>query len=395
MAFSDRIDRITPSATLEMTAKAAELRSKGHDVINMSVGEPDFETPKNIVSAAVEAMSLGHTRYTPGSGTKHCKEAIQSKVLRDNDIQCDLEQIIVSCGGKHSLYNACQVLFQSGDEVIIFNPYWVSFPDFVSVTGAKPIFVNTDPNKQYEPIFDEFESSITRKTKGIIINSPSNPTGGVWSDEAVLHTIDIAKKHNLWVFSDECYEQLIYDSPYKSTYPLSSEYGKVITFQSCSKTYAMTGWRIGYTIGRKDLIKAMSKLQGQSTSCPNSIAQYAASEALTGDQKSVGIMRDAFLKRRDLIIDKLLSIPNITCDIPKGAFYVFPNIRYYLGSKIDGNVINSANDISMALLRKKHVVSVAGDSFGANDNIRFSYAASEGDIIEAMARFESVLKECS
>ena len=175
----------------------------------------------------------------------------------------------------------------------------------------------------------------------------------------------------------------------------SSKYEKVITFQSCSKTYAMTGWRIGYTIGRPDLIKAMSKLQGQSTSCPNSIAQYAAAEALIGDQKSVGIMRDAFLKRRNLIIEKLLSISKITCDIPKGAFYVFPNISYYIGSEIDGKIINTANDLSMALLRKKHVVSVAGDSFGAYDNIRFSYATSEDDIIRAMKRFESVLNECS
>ena len=394
MSFSKRIDRITPSATLEMTAKAAELRAMGHDVINMSVGEPDFETPENIVLAAVDAMRSGHTRYTPGSGTKHCKEAIQSKVLRDNNIKCDLNQIIVSCGGKHSLYTACQVLFEHGDEVIIFTPYWVSFPDFVSVTGAKPIFVDTDPAKQYEPIFDQLESAITKNTKGIIINSPSNPTGGVWSDEAVLHTIDIAKQYNLWVFSDECYEQLTYNSEYNSIYPLSSEYEKVITFQSCSKTYAMTGWRIGYTIGRTDLIKAMSKLQGQSTSCPNSIAQYAAAEALTGDQKSVDFMRDAFLKRRDLIIDRLLAIPNITCDIPQGAFYVFPDISHYIGSQIDKNIINSANDLSMALLRKKHVVSVAGDSFGANDNIRFSYATSEDDIVSAMEKFESVLKEC-
>ena len=197
------------------------------------------------------------------------------------------------------------MLFQKGDEVIIFSPYWVSFPDFVSITGATPIFINTDSERQYEPIFKELESKINKNTKGIIINSPSNPTGGVWGDEAISRTIDIARSKSIWVFSDECYEQLTYDIPFKSTYQICSDYDRILTFQSCSKTYAMTGWRIGYTCGNSDVIKAMSKLQGQSTSCPNSIAQFAAREALLGDQSSVQIMKDAFKIRRDLIVDRL------------------------------------------------------------------------------------------
>jgi len=393
MSFADRINRITPSATLEMTAKAAALRDRGIAVYNMSVGEPDFNTPNNIINAATQAMKDGHTRYTPGSGTLRLKEAIQAKLSRDNHIHYDTDEIIVSSGGKHSLYNACQVLFQSGDEVIIFSPYWVSFPDFVSVTGAKPIFVATDSEKQYEPDFDDLISKINSNTKGIIINSPSNPTGGVWSDDAIKKTVDIAKAHSLWVFSDECYEQLTYDTQFNSTYFLCSEYKKILTFQSCSKTYAMTGWRIGYTCGDRSVIKAMGKLQGQSTSCPNSIAQVAACEALIGDQSSVKKMKQAFHTRRDIIVNRLNDMEHISCGTPYGAFYVFPNIKKLINRNLDGKIIKSALDLCMILLEKKSVVSVAGDSFGSNHNIRFSYATSESIINEAMNRFEELLKE--
>lgn len=393
MSFADRINRITPSATLEMTAKAAELRNRGIAVYNMSVGEPDFNTPNNIIDAATKAMKDGHTRYTPGSGILRLKEAIQAKLFRDNHINYDTDEIIVSSGGKHSLYNACQVLFQSGDEVIIFSPYWVSFPDFVSVTGAKPVFVDTNPDKQYEPVFDDLISKINSNTKGIIINSPSNPTGGVWSDDAIKKTVDIAKSHSLWVFSDECYEQLTYDTHFNSTYFLCSEYEKILTFQSCSKTYAMTGWRIGYTCGDRSVIKAMGKLQGQSTSCPNSIAQVAACEALTGDQSSVQDMKQAFHARREIIVNRLNDMEHITCATPYGAFYVFPNIKKLINRNLDGKIIKSALDLCMILLEKKSVVSVAGDSFGSNHNIRFSYATSESIINEAMNRFEELLKD--
>ena len=375
--FSKRLDRITPSATLEMTSKAADLRRQGVDVLNFSVGEPDFNTPPHIIEAAIFAMNNGFTKYTPGSGTYELKQAICTKLLRDNDLNYKPENIIVSCGGKHALYNACQVLFEQGDEVIIFSPYWVSFPDFVSVTGATPIYVNTIPKEQYAPDFNDLESKISHKTKGIIINSPSNPTGGVWSDETIKKTLDIALKNNLWVFSDECYEQLVYDTEFKSIATFTKKTDKILTFQSCSKTYAMTGWRIGYTAGSPNIIKAMSKLQGQSTSCPNSIAQYAAIEALIGNQSIVKKMVEIFKIRRGLIIEGLNSIDGIVCDQPKGAFYVFPNIRFFLNKKYKNILIKSSTDLSMLLLNKTFVVTVAGDCFGAPENIRFSYAISE------------------
>jgi len=389
--FAERINRIQPSATLAMTSKAAELRAKGVDVINLSVGEPDFPTPQNIQNAAIKAMSDGFTRYTPGEGMVDLRQAAADKMKRDNNLDYDPKEIIVSCGAKHSLYNACQVLFQTGDEVIIFTPYWVSFPDFVAVTGATPVFVNTDASKQFEPDFNDLVGKLTSKTKGLIINSPSNPTGGVWSDEAVIKVLTIAKERDIWVFSDECYEQLTYDVKYTSTATLTDDASKILTFQSCSKTYAMTGWRIGYTAGDPAVIKAMSKLQGQSTSCPNSIAQVAAIEALSGEQSGVTEMRDAFKIRRDLIVNRFNSINGVTCEMPGGAFYVFPDFKNHLGKSFNGEKINTSSDLSMYFLNEKAVVTVSGDSFGAPNNIRFSYAASEEELNNALDRVEDAL----
>lgn len=374
-----------------MTAKAVELRSQGLDVLNFSVGEPDFNTPQNIINAAKNAMDSGFTKYTPGSGIRELKEAVCQKIDRDNNLSYSPENVVVSCGGKHALYNACQVLFEHGDEVIIFTPYWVSFPDFVSVTGAKPIFVNTISERQYEPDFSDLESKINENTKGIIINSPSNPTGGVWSDEAIKKTLEISHKNDLWVFSDECYEQLVYDMNFKSIATFTNDRDKVLTFQSCSKTYAMTGWRIGYTIGNQDVVKAMGKLQGQSTSCPNSIAQYAAVEALIGNQDIISNMVAKFKTRRDLILDGLTSVGNILCDTPKGAFYVFPDVSHYINKSYKDKVIKSANDLSMILLEEKYIVTVSGESFGAPNNIRFSYATSEDVIHKMLDRFKTIL----
>ena len=374
-----------------MTAKAVELRSQGLDVLNFSVGEPDFNTPQNIINAAKNAMDSGFTKYTPGSGIRELKEAVCQKIDRDNNLSYSTENVVVSCGGKHALYNACQVLFEHGDEVIIFTPYWVSFPDFVSVTGAKPIFVNTISERQYEPDFSDLESKINENTKGIIINSPSNPTGGVWSDEAIKKTLEISHKNDLWVFSDECYEQLVYDMNFKSIATFTNDRDKVLTFQSCSKTYAMTGWRIGYTIGNQDVVKAMGKLQGQSTSCPNSIAQYAAVEALIGNQDIISNMVTKFKTRRDLILDGLTSVDNILCDTPKGAFYVFPDVSHYINKSYKDKVIKSANDLSMILLEEKYIVTVSGESFGAPNNIRFSYATSEDVIHKMLDRFKTIL----
>ncbi|OUW62001.1 MAG: hypothetical protein CBD58_02710 [bacterium TMED198] len=391
--FSDRLERIQPSATLEMTAKAADLKREGKDVINLSVGEPDFNTPKNIQDAGIHAIQNGITRYTPGGGTLDLKEAIQFKLLRDNNLEYSTDQIVVSCGGKHSLYNACQVLFQRNDEVIVFTPYWVSFPDFISVTGAKPVFVNTLPENQNEPDFNDLKSKINSNTKGIIINSPSNPTGGVWSNDALLQAIKIARQHDLWIFSDECYEQLTYDKEFTSTAFLDKDFKKIVTFQSCSKTYAMTGWRIGYIAGDKNLIKAVAKLQGQSTSCPTSISQHAAIEALRGSQEAVKKMKKKFHERRDFIVAKLNNMDNVSCQLPRGAFYVFPDFSYFIGKSLNGKTISSASDIALGLLSKYFVVSVAGNSFGSDHNIRFSYALSKHDLHKAMNLLERFLQK--
>jgi aspartate aminotransferase len=391
--FSDRIDRIKPSLTLQMTSKVTELRSKGLNVINLSVGEPDFNTPANIRNAGIDAINNGITRYTPGAGMPTLRQAACEKMARDNNLHFSPEQVIVSCGGKHSLYNACQVLFQTGDEVIIFTPYWVSFPDFVSVTGATPVFVGTNAKSQFEPNYDELEKAINSNTKGIIINSPSNPTGGVWSDESIIKTLKIAKQNDLWVFSDECYEQLTYDNKFNSIATLTDDTEKILTFQSCSKTYAMTGWRIGYTAGDAKVVKAMSKLQGQSTSCPNSIAQSAAIEALTGDQSAVTEMKHVFMTRRSLIIDRLNAIEGVECATPGGAFYVFPDFTSFIGKFLNGEKIISATQIAMDLIENKYVVSVPGDGFGSPNNIRFSYAASDQNINDAMDALEEILNK--
>ena len=386
--FTARTARIQPSATLEMTAKAADLRSKGVDVINLSVGEPDFPTPKNIRDAGIFGIENGHTRYTAGSGTPDLKNAIIKKLYRDNNLEFSPDQVMASCGGKHALYNACQVLFEAGDEVIIFSPYWVSFPDFVSVTGATPVFVDTNPESQFEPIFNDLESKITQRTKGIIINSPSNPTGGVWSDDAIKRTLEIAIDNNLWIFSDECYEQLTYDVPFKSSAKFSDN-SKIITFQSCSKTYAMTGWRIGYTAGNKDLIKAMSKLQSQSTSCPTSISQYAAIEALTGPQDMIQEMKSKFKKRRDYFVEALNDIDGVACSSPGGAFYVFPNIE----GLMDNFGFDSPSSFCLSLLESEAIVSVSGESFGSNSCIRFSYATSKKELERAIEKIKNFLKK--
>ena len=379
--YAKRIDRIQPSATLEMTAKAAELRSQGKNVINLSVGEPDFPTPKNICDAAVYAMENGYTKYTPGSGMLDLRKAVCEKLERDNQLQYLPQNIIVSCGGKHSLYNACQTLFEKNDEVIIFTPYWVSFPDFISVTGATPVIVNTNSQAQYEPDFDDLEKKITSNTKGIIINSPSNPTGGVCSDVAMQRIIDIAQAKDIWLFSDECYEQLVYDSEFKSCASFS-DYDKIVTFQSCSKTYSMTGWRLGYGIYPKEIFGYAEKLAINSHSCVNSASQFAGIEALEGDQKPVNDMIIEFNKRRNFLVSELNKIENIQCKQPGGAFYVFPKIK-------KGNM-NSV-EISKYLLEKKFIATVPGSSFGKNGEgfLRISYAST----FENLEKFIVSLKD--
>ncbi|MEE9464762.1 MAG: pyridoxal phosphate-dependent aminotransferase [Candidatus Neomarinimicrobiota bacterium] len=391
MRLADRVSRVKGSVTLAMTARAGELRAAGVDVINMSVGEPDFPTPGYIVEAAQQAIADGYTRYTPGPGLPQLRQAVTVKLARDNAMEVTTEEVIISNGGKHSIFNACMALFQQGDEVIIFAPYWVSFPEFVNFAHADPIVVDTNPDVNFEPLFDELESRITPRTQGIIMNSPSNPTGGVWRREAVQQVITLARKHDLWLLADECYEALTYDGPFVSAAVIDPQYEKILTFQSCSKTYAMTGWRIGYMAGPVEVVKAMSRLQGQSTSCPNSIAQMAAVAALTGDQSVVDEMKVAFNRRRKLIMERLKVIPGMQCREPGGAFYVFPDVSELFGKSVDGWKLSSPDDVTEYFLTEAHVATVSGEGFGDNRHIRFSYAVSDEDIITATERISAAV----
>ena len=391
--FSDRVHRVKPSFTLEMTSRAADLRSKGVDVINLSVGEPDFNTPEHIIQAGKEAMDDGFTKYTAGSGMIELRQAICEKLLVENGLTFTPDQVLVSNGEKQSLYTVCQVLFDRGDEVIVFSPYWVSYPEFVRLADAEPIIVSTDPNSQFEPNFNELISKINSKTKGMIINSPSNPTGGVWSNNAINKILEICKQNNLIVISDECYEKLVFDGQYVSTEKLNNYNTEVLTCMSLSKTYAMTGWRIGYTVGNHDIIRAMSKLQGQATSCANSIGQKAAITALTGDQKCVENMRNKYKERRDLMIGLLKEIQGVNCAVPGGAFYAFPDFSYYLGKNYNGEKINDSFKLCDYILDVAKVVTVPGDGFGAPGHIRFSYAVSKDTIRKGIDRVVKALNE--
>ncbi|MCH7574237.1 MAG: pyridoxal phosphate-dependent aminotransferase [Candidatus Marinimicrobia bacterium] len=391
--FADRVARVKGSVTLEMTAVALQLRNEGKDVLNLSAGEPDFDTPRHIVEAGKKAMDDGFTRYTPAAGLPQTREAVTAKLKRDNNIDVTPAQVIVSNGAKHALFNACMALFQEGDEVIIFAPYWVSFPEFVHLAHATPVILGSDPESNFEPHFDELAAAITPRTRGIIINSPSNPTGGVWSREAIEQTIALARESDLWIFSDECYERLTYDAPFESTASIDPAYEKILTFQSCSKTYAMTGWRMGYMAGPVEVVNAMAKIQGQSTSSPNAIAQIAAIAALTGDQGPAEEMKAAFKRRRELMVDRLSAIPGISCGNPGGAFYVFLNVEELFGKQAQGVQISSPRDVSAYLLKKYYVVTVSGEGFGDDKHIRLSYALADEDIIKATGRIAAAVSE--
>ena len=394
MSIAQRVNKINPSFTLQMATKAADMRSRGVDVINFSVGEPDFNTPKHIRDAAKEALDQGYTKYTAGPGMIELRQAICEKLERENKISYDPSSILVSNGEKQSLYNACQAIFNPDDSVVVFSPYWVSFPEFVKMAEANPVLVDTLPESNFEPNFDDLESKINSTIKGVIINSPSNPTGGVWSNEAIVRLLKIAKDNQWIVISDECYERLVYDGEFTSAEKLNQVHNigaSVLTCMSLSKTYAMTGWRIGYAAGPENIIKAMSKIQGQATSCANSIGQKASIEALLGDQSCVEEMKTSFLQRRDLIVRLLNDLPGVKCAIPNGAFYVFPDFSSYLNRKGNGKLLKDTFDISEYILDSVQVVTVPGDGFGSSEHIRFSYATNRKIIQEGMDRVKKAL----
>ena len=396
MKFADRVDKVKPSFTLEMTSRAAELKHAGHDVINFSAGQPDFNTPDNIISAAKSAMDNGLTKYTSGAGMIELREAICKKVERENKIRISPEQVLVSNGEKQSLYLACQVLFEAGDEVIIFSPYWVSFPEFVTLSDATPVLINTESKNNFEPVINDILNAASVNTKGIIINSPSNPTGSVWSEEKIIEILKIAEEKNWTVISDECYERLVFDQKNTISQKIANNNNlntEIITCMSMSKTYAMTGWRIGYSFGNIDIIKAMSKIQGQATSCANSIGQAASIEALIGDQANVDRMIEVFKERRDYMIEMLNNLPEVECRLPGGAFYAFPSFNNYIGKTYKNKTINDSFDLCDIFLNEGHVATIPGDGFGAPGYVRFSYAIDKKTINDGLGRIEKIIKQ--
>ena len=393
--IADRVGRIQPSFTLEMTARAADLRNSGVDVINLGVGEPDFNTPANIRAAANQAMADGHTKYTPGRGTLELREAIITKLKRDNNLDYTPDQIVVSNGAKHSLNTLCQAVINPGDEVIIFTPYWVSYPEFVRLADGVPVTVSTIASNNFTPDWDDLETKVSSRTSAVILNSPSNPTGAVWDDSTAHRILSLAAEHNWIVISDECYERLVYDSSYSSSESINDVGANVLTIQSLSKTYAMTGWRIGYTAGDPAIISAMAKIQGQTTSCPNSIGQKASVEALVGDQSEVEAMCKIFAERRDSMIDRLNAIDHLSCSRPGGAFYAFPDISYYLGLSANGKIIDSSFALSDYILDCARTVTVAGSGFGLEGHIRLSYATDEAVFLKGIDLLEEALKKLS
>ncbi len=393
--LSDRITSIKPSATLAITAKIKALRAQGIDVIGFGAGEPDFDTPEYIKNAAISSIKNGFTKYTPASGTLELKKAICDKFKNDNGLDYSPEQVIVSCGAKHSLYNLIQVMCNPDDEVIIPIPYWVSYPDMAKLAGAKPVFIQGVEKNAFKIVPDELENAITEKTKILIINSPSNPCGTVYSKDELMEIADIACKRDIFVISDEIYEEIIYDGlRHISIASLNSDIKeRTIVVNGVSKTYSMTGWRIGYAAGDADIIKAAGKLQSQSTSNPTSISQKAALTAIQEKTNDVANMVNEFGKRRDYIVGRLNDIDNISCQKPKGAFYVFSNISAYYGKEHDGNRINTDIDLCNFLLDVAKVGVIPGSAFGSPHHIRMSYATSMGSIKEGMNRMESALKE--
>ncbi|MDO9464164.1 MAG: pyridoxal phosphate-dependent aminotransferase [bacterium] len=393
--LSDRIKSIKPSATLAISAKIKTLRAQGIDVIGFSAGEPDFDTPEYIKNAAISSIKNGFTKYTPASGTLELKKAVCDKFGNDNGLDYTSEQVIVSCGAKHSLYNLIQVMCNPDDEVIIPIPYWVSYPDMVKLAGAKPVFIQGVEKNAFKILPDELENAITEKTKILIINSPSNPCGTVYSKDELMEIADIACKHDIYVIADEIYEEIIYDGiQHISIASLNSDIKeRTIVVNGVSKTYSMTGWRIGYAAGDTDIIKAAGKLQSQSTSNPTSISQKAALTAIQKKTNDVAKMVNEFGKRRDYIVGRLNDMDNVSCQKPKGAFYVFPNISAYYGKEYNGNRINTDIDFCNFLLDIAKVGVIPGSAFGSPYHIRMSYATSMENIKEGIDRMESALKE--
>lgn len=393
MKLADRVGRIKPSPTLTIDAKAKSLKAVGVDVISFGAGEPDFDTPITIKNAAKSAIDSGFTRYMPVGGASDLKDAIIAKMKRDHGLQYSREEICVSCGAKHSLYNISQALIQEGDEVIIPAPYWVSYPDQVALAGGTSVFIDTDEKTDFKVTPAQLEAAITPKTRAMILNSPCNPTGANYSAEELRALGEVCLGHDFMIISDDIYERLIYDGQiFRNIAQVTPELKpRVVVVNGVSKTYAMTGWRIGYACGAKELIAAMTKIQSQSTSNACSISQKAAIEAIEGPQEPVDEMLHEFEKRRNYIVGRLSAMPGVTCFASAGAFYAFPNFSAIYGKTFKDRPINNSTDFADYLLEEARVALVPGIAFGSDKYARLSYATSMASIVEGMDRIERAI----
>ncbi|HHT9130656.1 MAG TPA: pyridoxal phosphate-dependent aminotransferase [Candidatus Brocadiaceae bacterium] len=393
MALSRIAREVKTSATLAITAKAKQLKAKGIDVIGFGAGEPDFDTPENIKNAAIKAIKDGYTKYTPTSGAPVLKEAICKKLLTDNHLKYSPSQVIVSAGAKQSILNIVLVLCDTGDEAIIPTPYWVSYPEMVTMSGATPVFLKTTDKEHFKITKESLAQVITPRSKLLFMNSPSNPTGMVYTEKESREIVRFAVEKGLYVIADEIYEKILYDgAQHFSPAAFSDEcYKKVITVNGFSKAYSMTGWRLGYAAGPEEIIKAATNIQDHTTSGANSITQLAGVEALKGNQDSVRAMVCEFDKRRKYIVERLNNIKGLSCLLPQGAFYAFPKVSDLYKRKISGQSVATSFDLVNLLLEKAHIAFVPGAPFGSDEYIRISYATSMEDIEKGMDRFEKFL----
>ena len=400
MAFiADALSRVKPSATIAMAQKARELKAKGVDVISLSAGEPDFDTPDNIKKAAIDAINRGETKYTAVAGIQELREAIAKKYKRENGLDYTAAQVIVGTGGKQILFNALMATLNPGDEVIIPAPYWVSYPEMVAICGGTSVFVNATIDNGFKLQPEDLEKAITPKTKWFIFNSPSNPSGAAYTHDELKKLTDVLLRHpHVWVLTDDMYEHLTFDG-FKFATPAQVEpglYSRTLTMNGVSKAYAMTGWRIGYAAGPLELIKAMDMIQGQQTSGTNTIAQWAAVEALNGPQDFIEKNKKVFQSRRDLVVSMLNQAKGISCPVPEGAFYVYPSCAGLIGKTApSGRVINTDQDFVMELLESEGVAVVHGTAFGMGPNFRISYATSEAMLEEACRRIQRFCNACN
>lgn len=397
MQLSKRLKAIKPSPTLSLNAKAKAMASKGADVLSFAAGEPDFDTPAHIKQAAVKALEGGFTKYTATAGIPELRAAIAKKLETENHLKFAPEQILVSAGAKHSLYNIFQALLNPGDEVIVFSPYWVSYPDMVRLAGGEPVIVETQSEDGYAPDPNELRKALSPKTRAVVINSPSNPTGAVLSEKALATIAEVVRGHDCLIITDDIYERLLYvPGPFKNIANVAPDLAaRTVVVNGFSKAFSMTGWRLGYAAGPQELIAAMQMIQDQSTSNPTSFAQKGALAALEGPTAELGQMVTEFKARRDLIVTGLRAIPGVTCREPEGAFYVFPSIGELIGKSFQGKSITGSVQMSELLLEKFLLAVVPGEPFGAEGHLRFSFATSRAIIEKGLSRFADFVKQLS